>query len=281
MFFHKKAANDYKQKRFPLDKSKDEGSKAAFRDPRDPVIELDISGKNLTDIGFFPVADTLVNALTYDGEQGRCTRLEELCLQGNQLTVVSLQALARVILVCGQDLRDLDLSDNNITITTDEEAELWEDFLTSFQECYVLRRLDISGNSLGPRAFEVFTRVYACESAVDFILPPDFEETQYEVQSPTTGMSDPVRKAKKMSIGSDPDDHAGDEVTSPRTQKRKSSKQGWLVFLCFTRAVLTPFQSPNRLRKLRLLVFQPGLYRFTKQRKGFDLFPISFCATLR
>ena len=273
MFFHKKTANDYKQKRFPLDKSKDEGSKAAFRDPRDPVIELDISGKNLTDIGFFPVADTLVNALTYDGEQGRCTRLEELCLQGNQLTVVSLQALARVILVCDQDLRDLDLSDNNITITTDEEAELWEDFLTSFQECYVLRRLDISGNSLGPRAFEVFTRVYACESAVDFILPPDFEETQYEVQSPTTGMSDPVRKAKKMSIGSDPDDHAGDEVTSPRAQKRKFSKQGWLVFLCFTRAVLTPFPESKSPEKTEAPDLPAGPLPIHKTTKGLRSVP--------
>ena len=167
-----------------------------------------------------------MKALTYNGEQGRCTRLEELCLQGNRLTVFSLQALARVILVCDQGLRDLDLSNNNITITTDEEAEIWEDFLTSFQGCCVLRRLDISGNPLGPRAFEVFTRVYACESAVDFVLPPDFEETQYEVQSPATGMSGLVKKAKKMSLGSDPDDHAGDEVTSLRAQKQKFSKQG-------------------------------------------------------
>jgi Leucine-rich repeat (LRR) protein len=187
---------------------------------------LDICGKDLTNIGFFQVAEALVKALTYDGEQGRCTRLEELCLQGNQLTAFSLQNLARVIIVCDQDLRDLDLSDNNITITTDEEARIWDDFLTSFQGCCVLRRLNISGNALGPRAFEIFTRVYASEGAVDFVLPADFEDAQYETQSPTTGISGLVKKTKRMGIGSDADEHAGDEMTSPRAQKRKHPKQG-------------------------------------------------------
>ena len=226
MFSQNTIANVNKHKRYPSDKNQDEDTKATFRDPRDPVVELDICGKNLTDIGFCPVAEALVKALTYDGEQGRCTRLEELCLQGNQLTVFSLQNLTRVILACDQDLRDLDLSDNSITITTDEEAGIWEDFLTSFQGCCVLRRLNISGNALGPRAFEILTRVYASEGAVDFVLPADFENPQYETQSPATSMSGLVKKTRKMGIGSDADEHAGDEMTSLRAQKRRHSKQG-------------------------------------------------------
>ena len=197
-----------------------------FRDPRDPVLEIDISGKELTDKGFHEVASVLIKAVSYEGNGGKNTRVEELCLRGNKLTVDSLRPLAFVILNCDQDLRDLDLSDNNITINTDEEARQWEDFLRSFEGCCVLRRLDLSGNPLGPRAFEIFTRVYASEGAVDFVLPPNFDETQYEPHSPVAGMSSLVKKTKKMSMGSNADDHMGGGVTSPRSQQRKLSRQG-------------------------------------------------------
>lgn len=189
------------------------------------MIELDVSGKDLTDEGFFEVAPALVEAISYDGDQGRVARLEELCLRSNRLTIASLQALTPVIEVSCSDLRDLDLSENQIAISSDADVAIWEDFLTSFRKCCVLRRIDLSGNALGERAFEVMVRVYAKEEPLDFVLPPDLEGAHHEEQSSTTEICGVVtRKMKKLSLGSNPDDHSIDEGH----YKRKVSKQGHL-----------------------------------------------------
>ena len=188
------------------------------------MIELDVSGKDLTDEGFFEVASALVGAITYDGDQGRVARLEELCLRSNRLTIASLQALAPVIQVSCCDLRDLDISDNQITISSDADVAIWEDFVTSFRKCCVLRRIDLSGNALGDRAFEVMLRVYAKEEPLNFASPSDLVEAHHEEQSSTTEIGSVTRKTKKLSLGSNSGDNTGDEGH----HRRKVSKQGQL-----------------------------------------------------
>lgn len=147
-------------------------SKAAIRDP---VIDLDTSGRALKSEGFFEIASALVKAIEYEDDNGKIARLEDLCLRDNQIDTRSLSHLARIISLSARDLRDLDLSENLITITTDDEVAVWEDFLNSFSNCCVLRRIDLSGNALGSRAFEVLTRVYGQEDPVDLTLTPDVE----------------------------------------------------------------------------------------------------------
>lgn len=110
-------------------------------------------------------------SLDYDGTQGRCTRLEELCLRGNGLGISSLRALTPIIRLACNDFRDLDLSGNDFSVNTEDDVAIWEGFLKSFEECWTLRRIDLSGNALGPRAFEVLIRVYARADAVDLLIP--------------------------------------------------------------------------------------------------------------
>ena len=190
------------------------------------MLDLDVSGKDLTDEGFNEVASALVEAINYDGDHGNVARLEELCLRSNRLTIVSLQALTPVIRVSCHDLRDLDLSDNHISISTDGDVAIWEDFLTSFEQCCVLRRIDLSGNALGDRASEVMLRVYAREEPIDLALPQDIEVTQHEEQNPSTDITRIAEKIKAVNLGPDAADHSVDEGH----QKRKFSKQGNLAF---------------------------------------------------
>ena len=140
------------------------GSKAALRDP---ALEVDLRSKQLTDAGFSELRESLEQAVRYDGSQGKVVLLEELCLKANRLTVASLQCLTPIIDIVAQDLRDLDLSDNMISINDPGDVILWEAFLQSLSKCCVLRRLDLSGNELGTKAFEVFARVYAREETIE------------------------------------------------------------------------------------------------------------------
>lgn len=172
------------------------------------------------------MAAALVKSLSYDGDQGRVVRLEELCLTNNRLSATSLQALSSIIRLASYDLRDLDLSENNITIETETEVAIWEDFLTSFENCCLLRRIDISGNTLGPRAFEVMTRVYAKQEAVDLALPADFEQTQSKHRRTSTDTAGLGRKFRKMSLVSHPDDWGSDEDNSPKTEGQKAPRYG-------------------------------------------------------
>lgn len=131
----------------------------------------------MTSEGLFEIASGLVKSIGYEDENGKIARLEELCLRDSQIDNRSLPHLARIVSLAAHDLRDLDLSENLITITTDDEVEEWEDFLNSFSNCYVLRRIDLSGNALGPRAFEVLTRVYGKERPLDLALTPAQDAT--------------------------------------------------------------------------------------------------------
>ncbi|KAF6221371.1 hypothetical protein HO133_002226 [Letharia lupina] len=199
------------------------GSKAAFRDP---VVELDVSGKGLTDEGFAEVASALVESLNYDGDQGRIVRLEELCLTNNRLSATSLQALSPIIRLASNDLRDLDLSGNSITINTEAEVAIWEDFLMSFSSCCLLRRIDLSRNAWGPRVFEVMIRVYAKQEAVDLVLPADLEQIQSKERRTSTDIAGLGRGMRRMRVVSDPDDWGSDEDNSPKSDGHKGSRHG-------------------------------------------------------
>ncbi|MCJ1284419.1 hypothetical protein MMC26_003751 [Xylographa opegraphella] len=150
---------------------------------RDPAVDIDVSGKALSDEGLQEIAKALVKSMTYEGEHGRVVRLEEVCLKVNRLTAKCLRSLAGVIALATSDLRDLDLSDNSICITTDQQAADWEEFLESFSRCCALRRIDLSGNALGRRAFEVLARVYGKSEPIDELFT--FDRTDLHLVSQT------------------------------------------------------------------------------------------------
>ncbi|KAL8888723.1 MAG: hypothetical protein Q9215_003907 [Flavoplaca cf. flavocitrina] len=150
------------------------GSKSALRDP---LVELDVTGKHLGEDGFHKVADALTRSLEHQGETGRVVQLEELCLKANKLKTTCLPPLARIVRLSAHELRDLDLSDNAFTITTTHERDAWEDFLKSLAQCCVLRRIDLSGNPLGPKAFEILARVYSREPTIELARHGYAEDT--------------------------------------------------------------------------------------------------------
>ena len=95
--------------------------------------------------------------------------MQELHLAGNELSVESLEKLARVVALGCRDLRELDLSANCIQVVTSREKELWESFLHAFDGCFVLKKLDLSGNPIGAAGLEAFVRVYV-RSELDFVV---------------------------------------------------------------------------------------------------------------
>ena len=183
----------------------------------------------MTDEGFAEVASALVESLNYDGDQGRVVRLEELCLTNNRLSVTSLQALSPIIRLACNDLRDLDLSGNNITINTEAQVAIWEDFLMSFSPCCSLRRLDLSRNALGTRAFEVLTRVYAKQEAVDLVLPTGLDQVWSNERKASIGIAGLGRRIGKLSVISDSDDCGDDADSNINLDGQKSSRHGLSV----------------------------------------------------
>ncbi|KAI9932695.1 hypothetical protein MW887_008944 [Aspergillus wentii] len=143
------------------------GSKAAARDP---TLEIDLTAKGLTDDGFSQFIDDLIDCIKYrDAEHPEgAAKLAEFHLQGNQLSVQSLPKLAEVIALSAGELRELDLSKNSIEITTPEQKLIWQQFLESFGNCYMLKKLDLGSNPLGSGGMEIFARVYI-QSDLDFV----------------------------------------------------------------------------------------------------------------
>ena len=130
-------------------------------------------------------------------------RLEEVCLKGNGLTAKSLRYLGKVVALATKDLRDLDLSNNLIQIATAEDAAAWEAFLKSFSNSSVLRRVDFSGNPLGRKAFEIFTRVYGRELSMDTQLSENSVLGTSDAsitESRQTDTGDLGLRMKKMSV---------------------------------------------------------------------------------
>ncbi|KAL4867750.1 hypothetical protein BDV12DRAFT_209592 [Aspergillus spectabilis] len=143
------------------------GSKAAARDP---TLEIDLANKCLTDAGFAEFIDDLLNCIRYRDEQhpAGLAKVTEFHLQGNNLTIHSLAKLGEVIALSPGDLRELDISQNDIHVESDEEKKFWKAFLTSFKNCYVLSKLDISGNPIGNAGLEILARIYL-KSDLDYL----------------------------------------------------------------------------------------------------------------
>ncbi len=210
------------------------GSKAAFRDP---VVELDVSGRGLTSGGFSEVATALVKSIEYEGDHGKVVMLEELCLRENKLDGRCLRALGKVIKLAAGDLRDLDLSGNLFTITTSEEVAAWEDFLTSFSGCCVLRRVDLTGNALGSRAFEVLARVYGREAPLD-LISLEHADTDRHCEAPISGNTTSnslalEQRTRALSIVSDSETYTsdGDSASHATPKVPKSSRHGLFASL--------------------------------------------------
>lgn len=170
----------------------------------------------------------MVESLAYQSVQGRCARLEELCVKDNQLTIASLQALTPVVRLAFRDLRDLDLSNNMIAVNTEDEVAVWENFLMSFEQCCALRRIDWSGNPLGTRAFEVLLRVYAKERPIDLKPPAETEHTQAEVETQSIPFEQRGSNTRRASHAPDFDEDSDEERIS-NTHKRTGSRQGLLA----------------------------------------------------
>ncbi|PYH46887.1 uncharacterized protein BP01DRAFT_337405 [Aspergillus saccharolyticus JOP 1030-1] len=158
------------KKRFPPGT----GSKSAARDP---FVEIDVTGKALTDEGLAQFIGDLVECLVFRDQEHPIglARVTELHLSGNLLTVQSLPMLAEVVNLSAGDLRELDLSNNDIQIVTPDDVRKWVAFLMSFQKCFVLRKLDLGGNALGRAGIEHLARIYM-KSDLDFL-----ESDAYEV----------------------------------------------------------------------------------------------------
>lgn len=102
-------------------------------------------------------------------------KLQELHLKGNRLTANTLVELAKVITLSSRDLKELDISNNDIKIVTASDAQKWRYFLQSFGQCCVLKKIDFSGNALGPLGIELLARFYI-RSELDFVEAVDDEE---------------------------------------------------------------------------------------------------------
>lgn len=189
----------------------------------------------MTSEGLYEVASALTKSISYEDDNGKVVRLEELCLRDNKLEIRSLPHLSQIISLAAHDLRDLDLSENVITVTTDDEVRLWEDFLTSFSDCCVLRRIDLSGNPLGHRAFEVLARVYGRQKSVD-LAPANNLAESLEMStrgsknvSPIQTRDELEKRARKLSLASnsEKDKPGADTMSLAAVNQEESSWHGW------------------------------------------------------
>ncbi|PYH94724.1 leucine rich repeat protein [Aspergillus ellipticus CBS 707.79] len=135
------------------------GSKSAARDP---ILEIDVTGKALTDNGFALFVDDLIGCIKFKDDEHPMglARVTEFHLQGNQLTIACLPKLGEVIALSAGDIRELDISNNEIRIRTPEDIKIWVAFLNSFEDCFVLKKLDLGNNPLGRMGVEHLARIY-------------------------------------------------------------------------------------------------------------------------
>ncbi|KAL6233157.1 hypothetical protein BDW75DRAFT_252163 [Aspergillus navahoensis] len=199
------------------------GSKAAARDP---TLEIDLTGKCLTDEGFAQFIDDLIECVRYRDEAHPVglAKVTEFYLQGNNLTVYSLAKLSEVIASNTGDLRELDLSNNDIRVVTAEEKAIWKLFLCSFKNCYVLMKLDLSGNPLGVAGLELFASVYI-KSDLDYLEADADAIVRENLGLGSDGDSELAEEAGAMKLG----ENSSKENSHPRSgtgRLKKSPNKG-------------------------------------------------------
>ena len=138
------------------------GYKAALRDPG---VEVDASGKAISNEGFQEITEALAQALSHSIQDEEIMRLEEICFRGNKLTARSLGLLAPVIELSAGALQDLNLANNKIQLETSEDTNHFEMFLLALSKCTALRKVDLSGNPLRSKGYEILSKTYATQGA--------------------------------------------------------------------------------------------------------------------
>ena len=170
---------------------------------RDPCVDFDVSGKALDDDDFEVIASALVKAIGYTSTEGNILKLEELCVKDNRLTARSLNFLAHVIRLAAHQIRDIDISRNRISITTSSDALAWERFLMSIERCCVLRRLDVTGNFLGPKGIEIFAKVYLREPEASTVREERAVDSNIVGEGSQGEIRTTVRDLRNLDIGAE------------------------------------------------------------------------------
>ncbi|EFQ97400.1 leucine rich repeat protein [Nannizzia gypsea CBS 118893] len=129
---------------------------------KDPNVELDLSGKALTDDGLSVFIDDLVQCMSYRDENypKGAVRLTELCLSGNNLTVMALMKLSEVIFIGITSITKVDISNNSIRVTNEYERRALSAFLNAFRYSCLVKKIDFSGNRLENAGFDVLACMY-------------------------------------------------------------------------------------------------------------------------
>ncbi|KAF3406284.1 hypothetical protein DPV78_001710 [Talaromyces pinophilus] len=213
---------------------------------RDPILEIDISGKELTDDGFNEFILDLRIALQFTSPeypQG-INKLQELHLRGNCLTANALVELAKVIQLSARDLKELDISNNEINIATVSDAQKWKYFLQSFEQCCVLKKIDFSGNTLGTWGIEVLARVYI-RSELDFVEVVESEEEDVNVPE------DFMREHS-----TERDDEAGGAGQGTKAARRGTPQTSVSKHYTYTDAELRRYACTRGLRSVPYLILQ-------------------------
>ena len=216
---------------------------------RDPTLELDISGKKLTDNGFAEFIQDLIDCMKFrDSEHpDGAAKLTELHLQGNELSVKSLSKLAEVIVLATGELRELDLSSNSIQVITPDDKAVWEAFLKSFKDCFMLKKLDIGNNRLGFVGVETLVRTYT-QSELDF-LEVDADAV---IKSAHDDEQDLVDEMATLTVKGDKENQPTGSHSKKASQRPKGSKQnGELNQAIAPESLLIKILQVVRLRRRR------------------------------
>lgn len=86
-------------------------------------MEIDLTGKELTDDRFAAFVDNLIDCIQYRGEEhpNGIIRLTKLVVKGNALTVASVKKLGHVVALSSDCLTQLNISDNRISVASMEQ----------------------------------------------------------------------------------------------------------------------------------------------------------------
>ena len=168
-------------------------------------MEIDIANKKLTDKDLSMFIDDLLECIREE-----LAKVTEFHVQGNSLTLKSLPKLGEAIALNAGELRELDISNNNINISPNpEDKAMWCQFLNSFKNCYMLKKLDLGGNPLGPVGLEILARIYIksdlhfLEDDAKAVVEPKNEERSF-IEDPAAVRVTTGKENERSTKGSRP-----------------------------------------------------------------------------